>query len=57
MDNSDMIPQMSEHVFPSIQITAGTYLVVQWLRICLAMQGIGVGSLVGKLRPHMPQSN
>ena len=42
MDSSDMILQMSEHVFPPIQITAGTYLVVQCLRICLAMQGMGV---------------
>ena len=31
-----------------------TSLVVQWLRICLPMQGTGVQSLVGKLRSHMP---
>ena len=33
----------------------GTSLVVQWLRICLAMQRMRVWSLVGELRPHMPQ--
>ena len=31
----------------------GTSLVVQWLRICLAMQGTRVQSLVGELRSHM----
>ena len=31
-----------------------TSLVVQWLRICLAMQGIRVQSLVGALSPYMP---
>ena len=35
----------------------GTSLVVQWLRICLAMQGMQVQSLVRELRFHMPQSN
>ena len=34
----------------------GTSLVVQWLRICLAMQGTWIWSLVGELRSHMPQS-
>ena len=34
----------------------GTSLVVQWLRICLAMQRIWVWSLVGELGSHMPQS-
>ena len=32
---------------------SGISLVVQWLRICLAMQGMGVQSLVGELRSHM----
>ena len=32
----------------------GTSLVVQWLRICLAMQGMGVWALVEELRSHMP---
>ena len=36
---------------------AGTSPVVQWLRICLAVQGMRVRSLVGKLRSHMPQGN
>ena len=31
-------------------------LVVQWLRICLSMQGTWVRSLVWELRSHMPQS-
>ena len=31
----------------------GTSLVVSWLRIHLAMQGMRVQSLVGKLRSHM----
>ena len=35
----------------------GTTLVVQWLKIHLATQGIWVQSLVGELRSHMPQSN
>ena len=34
-----------------------TSLVVQWLRICLAMQGTWVWSLVRELRSHMPRSN
>ena len=33
---------------------AGTSLAVQWLRLCLPMQGLWVRSLVGKLRSHMP---
>ena len=32
----------------------GTSLVVQWLRICLPMQGMWVWPLVGELRSHMP---
>ena len=32
----------------------GTSLEVQWLRLCLPMQGVKVQSLVGKLRSHMP---
>ena len=34
-----------------------TSLVVQWLRICLAMLGTWVRSLVGELRSHMPWGN
>ena len=37
--------------------TSGTSLVVQWLRICLAMQGTWVQSPVRKLRSHVQQSN
>ena len=32
----------------------GTSLVVQWLRTCLAMQGMRVWSLVGEWRSHRP---
>ena len=32
-----------------------TSLVVQWLRLCLLMQGMRVQNLVGELRCHMPQ--
>ena len=32
-------------------------LLVQWLRVLLAMQGMQVQSLVGELRSHMLQSN
>ena len=37
-------------------IALKTTLVVQWLRMCLAMQGTQGWSLVGELRSHMPQS-
>ena len=37
--------------------TVGTSLVVQWLRICLSMQGTQIRSLVRKLRSHMPWGN
>ena len=33
---------------------SGTSLVVQWLRLCLLMQGVGVQSLVEELRSHRP---
>ena len=32
----------------------GTSLVVQWLRLCLPMQGLRVESLVGEPRSHIP---
>ena len=35
----------------------GTSLVLQWLRICLPMQGTQVQTLVGNLRSHMLGSN
>ena len=33
-----------------------TSLAVQWLRLCLPMQGVWVRSLVMELRSHMPPS-
>ena len=33
----------------------GTSLMVQWLRICPAVQRVQAQSLVRELRPHMPQ--
>ena len=36
---------------------SGTPLVIQWLRVCLTMQGTRVRSLVGELRPHVLWSN
>ena len=35
----------------------GSSLVVQWLRIHIAMQGMQVLFLVGEGRSHMPRSN
>ena len=35
----------------------GLSLVVQWLRICLPMQGMRVWSLVGELTSYKPQGN
>ena len=34
----------------------GTSLAVQWLRLCLPMQGVQVRYLVGELRSHVPHS-
>ena len=34
--------------------TLGTYLVVQWLRLCLAMQEVQVPSLVREVRSYIP---
>ena len=33
-----------------------TSLVIQWLRLCLPKQGVGLWSLVRELRTHMPLS-
>ena len=33
----------------------GIFLVVQWLRLCLPMQGVWIQSLVGELRSHTLQ--
>ena len=37
------------------QIIQGTSLVVPWLSLCLAVQGMHVQYLVGELRPHVLQ--
>ena len=39
------------------QTSVGASPVVQWLKICLAVQGTQVQSLVWELRAHMLQSN
>ena len=44
--------------WPSLKsLQIGPPLVVQWLRICLPMQGMQVQALVRELRSHMPWSN
>ena len=43
--------------FCFFSVVTGTSLVVQWLRIHLAVQGTRVQSLVGELRSHMPRSD
>ena len=40
-----------------VKTHVGTSLVVQQLRICLAMQGMRVRFLVGELRSHMPNKD
>ena len=40
-----------------IRDNLGTTLVIQWLRICLPMQGTRVWSLVWELRSHLPRGN
>ena len=35
----------------------GTFLVVQWLKICIPVQATEVGSLVGETRFHMQWGN
>ena len=40
-----------------LKFIIGTSLVVQWLRIHRAMQGIQIWSLVEELRSHMPRGN
>ena len=39
------------------KITWGGSLMAQWLRICLVMQGMWVGALVGELGCFTPQGN
>ena len=43
--------------FKSKTVTRGTSLVVQWLRIHLAMKGTWVQPLVGEPRSHVLPSN
>ena len=35
----------------------GTSLVVQWLDVCLSVQGMLIWSMAGQLRSHMPRGN
>ena len=44
-------------IIPEFRMKVPTSLVVQWLRICLAMQGSWVRSLVRELRTHMLWDN
>ena len=54
----DVAAESGQLEHPSSEIwKAVTSLVVQWLRIRLAMQGTRFQSLVGELRSHMPWSN
>ena len=48
--------QNFRNVYLEIYVS-GTSLMVQWLRICLAMQGKLVWSLAGELRSHMLQGS
>ena len=50
IDNTRLFSLPRGHV----KLNLGTSLVVQWLRICLSMQGVWVRSLVGELGSHMP---
>ena len=52
-------PNLSHRIFDlkniKLKITImGTFLVVQWLEICLPVQRVWIGSLFGKLRCHTP---
>ena len=42
---------------PELKSEVGTSLVVQWLKICLAMQKTQVRSLIRELRSRMPRSS
>ena len=46
---------ISEFLFKTF--SAGTSLVIQWLRIHLPVQGMWVQPLVRELRSHMTRSN
>ena len=42
------------HGTAGIKPVSGDFLVAQWLRVRLPMQGTQVQSLVGELRSHVP---
>ena len=59
MSNKDLLYSTGNSIqYPVIDHNGkeyeGTSLVVQWLRICLPMQGIQVQSVVRELRSHTP---
>ena len=56
IDESTIIVGVSNFLYQK-GTDSGTSLVVQWLRVSLAMQGTWVQSLVRELRSHMPWSN
>jgi len=40
----------------AMSVVEGGFPAVQWLRLCLPMQGVQVQSLDGELRSYMPHS-
>ena len=44
-------------LFQSEESSFGISLVVQWLRICIAIQGMWVQSLVRELKSHILRSH
>ena len=42
--------------YPPVNHQSGTSLVLQWLRLCLPVQGVQVQSLVREQRSHVPRS-
>ena len=53
----EIVVMINKTMFCTLFKTEGTSLVVQWLRIHLAMQGTWVRPLVRELRCHMPWNN
>ena len=45
------------HAYRPAKKAIGSSLVIQWLRICLPVEGTQVPSPVGELRSHMPKGN
>ena len=56
LDRNAPHPHHHHHAFLYIQ-NADTALVVQWLRVHLAVQGTRVRSLLSKLRSHRPRGS